>query len=126
MWTHSQKFMTPLIHRLTKAGYKAAEISGKSKTDWRDFLKGKFQILCAVPEALAEGTDGLQKVCSTEVWLSSSDNYIIGEQAKGRLVRSGQTRPVMRYWLTSPGTVDEGVAKRLAEHGISLSRSHMV
>lgn len=126
VWTHSQKFMTPLIHRLTKAGFKAAEISGKSKADWRDFLKGKYQILCAVPEALAEGTDGLQKVCSTEVWLSSSDNYIIGEQAKGRLVRSGQTRPVMRYWLTSPGTVDEGVAKRLAEHGISLSRSHMV
>ena len=79
-----------------------------------------------MPEALGEGTDGLQTVCSTEVWLSDTNNAILSEQAKGRLVRSGQKRSVLRYRIIVPDTVDEGVLQRLGERKAQLTRSEFM
>ena len=126
VWCHSQKFMKPLVSQLRKKKYSCIEVSGKSSDDFRDFISGDVKILCAVPEALGEGTDGLQTVCSTEVWLSDTNNAILSEQAKGRLVRSGQKRSVLRYRIIVPDTVDEGVLQRLGERKAQLTRSEFM
>jgi len=126
VWVHSQKFMTPLIHRLTKAGYKAVEVSGKSKGDYRDLINGKAQILCAQHEACAEGVDGLQDVCHVEVWLSQSNSVIINEQATGRLHRTGQTQAVIRYLIQAENTIDDKVFGRLQDSYDKLKESGLI
>ena len=126
VWTHSQRFMVPLLAQLRKAGYSAIEVSGKSKDSYTDLIDGTAQILCAVPEAMAEGTDGLQSVCATEVWLSLSTSVIINKQARGRIARQGQKRLVNSYLIQSIGTIDDRVVGRLDERFNTLKESGFI
>ena len=126
VWTHSQRFMVPLLAQLRKAGYSAIEVSGKSKDSYTELINGTAQILCAVPEAMAEGTDGLQSVCATEVWLSLSTSVIINKQARGRIARQGQKRLVNSYLIQSVGTIDDRVVGRLDERFNTLKESGFI
>lgn len=126
VWCHSQKFMVPLLYRLRKAGYKAIEVSGRSKDDWRALERGEAQVLCAVHEALAEGADGMQNVCHTEVWLSMSNSTIINTQATGRLHRGGQKHPVVRYLVMARDSIDSRVVGRLNDKYNSLKQSGLI
>ena len=126
VWCPSQRFMLPLLHRLDKAGYTAIEVSGKSKGDYHDLIAGDAQVLCAVPEAMAEGVDGLQSVCHTEVWLGMSTNLIINEQATGRLHRTGQTQAVKRYLIQADDTIDSKVVGRLNDNYNRLKASGLI
>lgn len=126
VWVPSQKFMVPLIHQLRAKGYKAIEVSGKSKTSFRELIDGESQILCAVHEALAEGADGLQHVCHTEVWLGHSLSVVINEQATGRLHRGGQEQSVNRYLILAEDTIDSKVFGRLVDKYNSLKESGLI
>lgn len=127
VYVHSQRFMTPLLHRLRKAGYSAIEVSGKSSDRWEDFRDGKVQVMCAVIEAVAEGVDGLQHNCRTEIWLSQSNQVVKNLQATGRLNRSGQRRGVIRYLVNCPGTIDtDAVEPRLNGKYQDLKNSGLV
>ena len=126
VWTHSQRFMTPLLAQLRKAGYKAIEVSGRSKDSYTELIDGKAQILCAVPEAMAEGTDGLQAVCATEVWLSLSTSVIINKQARGRIARQGQSRLVNSYLIQATDTIDSRVVGRLDDRFTALKESGFI
>ena len=127
VYTHSQRFMAPLLHRLWEAGYTAIEVSGKSRDRWEDFRDGKVQVMCAVVEAVAEGVDGLQHRCHTEVWLSQSNSVVKNVQATGRLERSGQKHRITRYLVSCPGTVDtKAVAPRLADKYRTLAISGLI
>lgn len=71
VFTHSRKFLIPLRWRLEKAGYRVEQVSGDDHEGWRTFRDDKgVQILLAVVSAIAEGVDGLQDACHTEIWLS--------------------------------------------------------
>lgn len=127
VFTHSRKFLGPLRWRLEKAGYRVEQVSGDDHEGWRTFRDDHgVQILLAVVSAIAEGVDGLQDACHTEVWLSRDPSLVINEQAQGRLHRSGQKRGVVRYLVQCPGTIDDTVVGRLAERHRALTESGLI
>ena len=127
VFTHSRKFLVPLRWRLEKAGYRVEQVSGDDHEGWRTFRDDHgVQILLAVVSAIAEGVDGLQDACNTEVWLSRDSSLVINEQAQGRLHRSGQKRGVVRYLVQCPGTIDDTVVGRLAERHRALTESGLI
>lgn len=127
VFTHSRKFLVPLRWRLEKAGYRVEQVSGDDHEGWRTFRDDKeVQILLAVVSAIAEGVDGLQTDCNTEIWLSRDSSLVINEQAQGRLHRSGQKRGVVRYLVQCPGTIDDTVVGRLAERHRALTESGLI
>lgn len=127
VFTHSRKFLTPLRWRLEKAGYRVEQVSGDDHEGWRTFRDDHgVQILLAVVSAIAEGVDGLQTDCHTEIWLSRDSSLVINEQAQGRLHRSGQKRGVVRYLVQCPGTIDDTVVGRLAERHRALTESGLI
>ena len=118
VWTSSQKFAEVTVHRLNKAGIKAAEYSGKRKADRSEFGKS-YRVLVAIPASLGTGSDGLQQVSNSEVWLDRDLDETTNEQAVGRLFRTGQTGQVRRWIFhdsdgRSEGRYSDAVMKRLA------------
>ena len=127
VFTHSRKFLVPLRWRLEKAGYRVEQVSGDDHEGWRKFRDDRgVQILLAVVSAIAEGVDGLQTDCHTEIWMSRDSSLVINEQAQGRLHRSGQKRGVVRYLVQCPGTIDDTVVGRLAERHRALTESGLI
>lgn len=128
LWCHSRKFMTPLRKRLADAGYQSVELSSDYRDEWRRFLEPDGpRLLCAVIAAAAEGIDGLQNVCNTEVWLSEDNSVILNLQASARLNRKGQTRRVNRFLLQCENTVDvTAVEPRLAAGYERLRKSGLI
>ena len=128
LWCHSRKFMTPLRKRLTDAGYQSVELSSDYRDEWRQFLEPDGpKVLCAVIAAAAEGIDGLQNVCNSEVWLSEDNSVILNLQASARLNRKGQTKRVNRFLLQCENTVDvTAVEPRLAARYERLRESYLI
>lgn len=128
LWCHSRKFMTPLRKRLADAGYQSVELSSDYHDEWRRFLESDGpRILCAVIAAAAEGIDGLQNVCNTEIWLSEDNSVILNLQASARLNRKGQAKRVNRFLLQCENTVDvTAVEPRLAAGYERLRESGLI
>lgn len=128
LWCHSRKFMTPLRKRLADAGYQSVELSSDYHDEWRRFLESDGpRVLCAVIAAAAEGIDGLQNVCNTEIWLSEDNSVILNLQASARLNRKGQTKRVNRFLLQCENTVDViAVEPRLAAGYERLRESGLI
>lgn len=127
--THSQKFARVVTKRLRSAGHMAVEWSGavsqKERNDiLEDFIEGGApRFIVAVISAIGEGTDGLQLVCSTVVWLSKDDNALLNEQAAGRLDRQGQKQSVISYEIIAENTYDEGQLSSLVNRQIAMNMS---
>lgn len=128
LWCHSRKFMTPLRKRLADAGYQSIELSSDYRDEWRQFLEPDGpRVLCAVIAAAAEGIDGLQNVCHSEVWFSEDNSVILNLQASARLNRKGQTKRVNRFLLQCENTVDvKAVEPRLAAGYERLRESGLI
>lgn len=128
LWCHSRKFMAPLRKRLADVGYQSVELSSDYHDGWRQFLEPDGpRILCAVIAAAAEGIDGLQNVCNTEIWLSEDNSVILNLQASARLNRKGQTKRVNRFLLQCENTVDvTAVEPRLAAGYERLRESGLI
>ena len=128
VYSPSKKFQVPLVAQLTRAGYTCARVDGEHKDEWRTFLREDGpQILCAVIPAVAEGVDGLQRVCRHEVWTGLDPSVVRCVQAQGRLHRTGQTGTVVRWLLQCPGTVDtESVIPRLDQRYADLKVSGLI
>lgn len=128
LWCHSRKFMAPLRKRLADAGYRSVELSSDYRDEWQQFLEPDGpRILCAVIAAAAEGIDGLQNVCNSEVWLSEDNSVILNLQASARLNRKGQTKRVNRFLLQCEDTVDvTAVEPRLAAGYECLRESGLI
>jgi len=123
LWCHSRKFMTPLRKRLNDAGYQSVELSSDYRDEWQQFLKPDGpRVLCAVIAAAAEGIDGLQNVCNTEIWLSEDNSVILNLQASARLNRKGQTKRVNRFLLQCEDTVDVTAVEPRLEAGYERLR----
>jgi len=126
--THSQKFASVVTKRLRKAGISAFEWSGVASQRLRDdalesFIAGKTQAIVAVISAIGEGTDGLQEVCSTVIWLSKDDNRLMNEQAAGRLDRQGQKKSVLSFEIIADNTYDEGQLSKLVRDQLHMNAS---
>ena len=94
------------MHQINeRAGWEIAKpwIGGQSKGHRagikQEFVDGKIQILVCNIAAMAEGVDGLQRVCSNEIWLCQDANNVWNQQGLGRLRRDGQTKTVNTWWI---------------------------
>lgn len=128
LWCHSRRFMVPLRKRLADAGYQSVELSSDYHDEWRIFLEPDGpKVLCVVIAAAAEGIDGLQNVCNTEIWLSEDNSVILNLQASARLNRKGQTKRVNRFLLQCENTIDTTVVEpRLAAGYERLRESGLI
>lgn len=131
--THSREFAVYAVERLARAGVSAfAWVGGTSDKQRKEalYLWGKVagvQVIVAVIEAIAEGTDGLQDYCSEEWWVSESDNRIMNEQVRGRLPRVGKRseagHTVNRRKFIVPGTYDESIIDKQLADALALSQT---
>lgn len=122
IYTDSQKFAEVTVKRLQKWGITAAEYSGKRKTDLKEF-GAKYRVLVGVISAVGTGTDGLQAVASSEIWLSRDLDATLNEQAEARLFRTGQTGAVRRWILHDDGGLSEGRYSEAVLKRLALNRS---
>lgn len=69
---------------------------------------GGPQYIVATYQAIAEGTDGLQRNCNIEVLFNPADSPVLNEQFNGRLNRMGQRADkIIRYSLVARNTLDD-------------------
>jgi SNF2 family DNA or RNA helicase len=129
VFTHSRDFALVAAIRLTEAGYSAYPWIGGRPQKERDNTVQQWgtpegvRIIVAVPEAIAEGTDGLQYKCHIEFWLSESENPMINEQAKKRLPRDGQKHIVTRARVIHDNTFDRKILDAHAQLKVDLDES---
>lgn len=127
IFTHSRKFTDLLTKRLQAKGFRATQfVGGMTAEDrqWKmDNFGKEFDIMVATIATIGEGSDGLQLVCAVEFWMSLEDNRLLNTQAKWRLSRDGQTRPVQRYLFLAPNTIETVQLGKLEADQAQLDRS---
>ena len=126
--THSRKFALVLADKLRKAGVTVAEWNGSLSQDRRDeqgalFESGDARVLVATIASLGTGTDFLQRVTSTIVWMSRTDDPTENKQTEGRLDRMGSLGRVTSIEIQMEGTYDEGVLSKDLQHAIELNKT---
>lgn len=127
MYTHSRKFAQILTLRLQAKGYNARQYIGGMSADerkWKlDNFGVEYDIMVATISAVGTGTDGMQRVCSIEFWLSLEDNRVLNRQCVGRLSRDGQTETVQRYLFRAKDTIELKQLARIAHDDALLDES---
>lgn len=95
-----EKVIEPIRIAFENEGFKVGLYTGKDKTGLKKptdvkgeftnpFLNGDLDVLIA-SSPIAEGIDGLQKVCNTMIFNGLTWTYAKFEQIIGRLIRTGQ------------------------------------
>jgi SNF2 family DNA or RNA helicase len=74
--------------------------------------RGEIRVLCAHPASVAFGLN-MQAGGHIIVWYSPTWNLELYQQANARLLRQGQTKPVIIYHLVCKDTMDETVMAAL-------------
>ena len=85
-----------------------AELFDGSPAVLKRWNAGEIPVLLAHPASMAYGLN-MQEGGHVMVWYTLTWNLELYEQAKARLHRQGQTKPVQNYRLICKGTVDEKV-----------------
>lgn len=120
--THSSKFADLVAKKIGKS---AERWPLSSQPELQEKIKKGFgtdyRVLVAVISGVGTGTDGLQEKSHIEVWLSQDQDGVQNEQARGRLYRSGQEKPVQRFYIRTAGTIDEDVYAKQLERGERMS-----
>lgn len=112
IYCHSRKFVEQvMVPRLRKKGHRAISfVGGQTAEETNQKIEGfgkDHDIIVATIGSVGEGVDGLQEVCSTEIWLSLDGNRLLNRQAGWRLDRTGQKADhIRRFYLTAVGTVE--------------------
>ena len=133
VFVDSKKIPPIFADRLNQQGLKAAHWTGGVSKVRRAKIKERFMLpyddpdavnfLVASTTSISDGTNGLQWVCHTEVWLSKAMSGIKNEQAEGRLNRRGQkAERITRYELFVPGTADDEDYERNARKALMRSQ----
>lgn len=142
IYTHSAKWAVMAADALNEAGiYGEARVwTGALSAKERDAVKEGFgvmtpsgprarfpfrgiRVIVAQLQAIAEGVDGLQHRCACEIWASPTEaEATVNGQARGRLHRDGQTRPVQRWLLHSLDTIDVGLDASLRLRRIQMKQ----
>lgn len=129
VYMESQKFARVVTERLNKAGVPAFEFSGKvpnkERTEnLRNFGKpGGHRVVVGVISSIGTGTDGIQKVCNTEVWFETSADPTLNEQAQARTDRMGAKKQVQRVVLMDSFGYAEGRMSKQLEERLKLRKS---
>lgn len=121
-WTTSRKFAHVLAARLPNARAWTGDVSKPQREKLKtEFLAGTVDHLVVTIPSMAEGVDGMQDACHTEVWLDKVvGNPVLNEQAAGRLNRQGQEEDIISYELVNHLTDDEARLDRLVQQTIDM------
>lgn len=122
IWTDSAKFAKVTVNRLNKAGIKTDQYTGARKADLSGFGRD-YRILVAVTSSFGTGSDGAQRVCSNEIWLSRDLDRTTTHQAEARLMRNGQKYTVRRWILWDDLGIAEGNYGTAVAKQLELNRS---
>lgn len=122
VWTDSAKFANVTVKRLNDAGIKTDQYSGSRKADLAGFGTD-YRVLVAVPSSFGTGSDGAQRVCSNEIWLSRDLDRTTNHQAEARLQRNGQKYTVRRWLLWDDLGVASGNFGSQVEKQLLLNQS---
>lgn len=125
VFTTSEKFTRVVASRMPDALVWTGPVSKKKRMErLATFLETPGALLVATYGAIAEGMDGLQHVCRTEVWADEPYSVVQATQVEGRLNRRGQTREIIRYRLLAEDSADvEDLANLITK--ISNRRSEL-
>jgi len=93
-------FVAPLLKALRAAGWKAGEYSGDVHTDLNEFIEGDLDVLVGT-DAIATGTDGLQRVCDRLIIFTLPWTAALFDQIRGRVFRQGQSSKKVEIFITS-------------------------
>lgn len=80
---------------------------------------GDIKYLLAHPQSAGHGLN-LQYGGSTIIWTTPTWSTELWQQGNKRLHRPGQTRPVTVYTLSTRGSVEELIASRVHQKGVSM------
>ena len=102
VYTSSQKFAAVATARFNSAGFTAFEYSGATTATRNDDLAkfgrpGGHRVMVAVIAAAGTGTDGIQRVCSTEFWADRDVDETSNQQTEARADRMGAKGQVQRF-----------------------------
>lgn len=122
VYTESQKFAEVITHQLSKSGFAAEEYSGVRKADLTKF-GAEYQILVGVIAAVGTGTDGIQRVCNTEIFADQPISLTAFEQATARTDRIGAKGRVQRYVIHDDQGISQGRMEDLWTKKAMVSRS---
>lgn len=122
VYLESQKFAQVLTQRLNKNGWSAAEFSGKTVKEREGFLDrfGKdIQVIVGTITAIGTGTDGIQAISNTEIWIERSVDDTANDQCESRQDRLGVKGRVQRFVISddmgyADGMMDAQLTKRIA------------
>lgn len=107
VYTTSEKFARILADREENAVLWTGPTSKKKRMEnLQYFIDTPGALMIATYGAIAEGMDGLQHVCRTEVWADEPYSPVQATQVAGRLNRRGQERDIVRYRLLANDTAD--------------------
>lgn len=117
VYMESQKFARTVTQKLNADGIPSFEFSGKTvATRDQDLAEfgDKFRVLVGVISSVGEGTDGIQRVCSTDVFLEQSVDETLNTQVQARTDRLGAKGQVQRFViLDDMGHAEGAMEKRL-------------
>lgn len=122
VYTHSAGIIPVVTARLGKQlrqpdavrAWHGAIPADERATIKADFIAKRTRIIVAQVASIGEGTDGLQHVCHSEIWLSQSANGLINQQAIKRLHRPGQQHLINAFYVYARGTLEKEQYEKLA------------
>ncbi len=128
VFTYHRKVTEQLAGLLSKAGYNPVVLYGGVNAEKKQKLVDRFiddptsRVFVGQLTASGEGIDGLQKVCATVVFAEIDWSAGGMLQAKSRLHRIGQTRPVTVRYLIADNTIERVMASVLERKNNVISR----
>lgn len=129
VYLEAQRFARVLVDRLKEAGYSAAEYSGQT-TKERDGYLARFgkdiQVIVGVISAIGTGTDGMQHVSSTEIWVERSVDDTMNDQCENRLDRKGGLGQVQRFIVKDDLGYAEGQMSKQLEKRLRINQSNRI
>lgn len=126
VYTSSAKFATVTAKRLNAKGIPAFEFSGSTRGTRNEMLAefgSKYRVVVGVIAAVGTGTDGLQRVSNTEIWLNRSTDETDNSQTEGRTDRLGATKQVQRVYLEDDLGIHEGRMSEQVTRKLQLAKS---
>lgn len=113
IYTHSAKFAHRAAEELGGRAWTGDESKSERGEIKQEFISGGLNVIVATASSMAEGTDGLQSVCSRIIVLSPEDRALVNTQGISRIARQGQKKQVQVYVIQARDTYDDGTLHRL-------------
>lgn len=129
IYMSSQKFAAALTERLKRKGEKVFEFSGATANTRMGDLQRfgtDYRIMVATIESVGTGTNGIQRVCSNEIWLERSVDETLNAQAEARTDRLGARGQTQRVIIEDSLGYAAGRFSEQTEKRLQLARSTRV